>query len=228
MAAIDGRGARLRAVLPDRSGARRAGRALVAADPARHARRHDAVQRPARGLPGLSRSLLTKRLRQFERAGLVERLDSEYLLTDAGRELEPIVFGLGAWGAQWTFGEPDPDELDPELLVWWMHTRLDTSGLPGRRHVLHIRFTDDPQAVLDRDRERHAVGVPRRPRLRSRRHDHVRRSRSLLPGVARPDAAPGRDRAPGSVEFDGPRALTRRMPEVLQLSPVADIVGSAG
>ena len=50
-----------------------------------------------RGLPGLSRSLLTKRLRQFERAGLVERLGNEYLLTDAGRQLEPIVFGIGKW-----------------------------------------------------------------------------------------------------------------------------------
>src|SRR5215831_17193945 len=65
----------------------------------------------ARGLPGLSRSLLSKRLRQFERAGLVERLDGAYVLSDAGRELEPIVFGLGAWGARWTFGEPTADEL---------------------------------------------------------------------------------------------------------------------
>ena len=70
-----------------------------------------------RGLPGLSRSLLTKRLRQFERAGLVERLGNEYLLTDAGRQLEPIVFGIGEWGAEWTFGDPDPEELDPDVLV---------------------------------------------------------------------------------------------------------------
>ncbi len=32
----------------------------------------------ARGLPGLSRSLLAKRLRQLEVAGIVERLDGEY------------------------------------------------------------------------------------------------------------------------------------------------------
>jgi DNA-binding HxlR family transcriptional regulator len=52
----------------------------------------------SRGLPGLSRSLLTKRLRELEQANLVERLDGEYLLTEAGRDLEPIVFGFGAWG----------------------------------------------------------------------------------------------------------------------------------
>jgi hypothetical protein len=31
----------------------------------------------------------------------------------------------------------------------------------------------------------------------------------------------------GQLEFDGPRALTRRMPQVLQLSPVADLVRAA-
>ncbi len=97
----------------------------------------------ARGLPGLSRSLLSKRLRGFERAGIAERVGSQYVLTSAGRELEPIVFGLGSWGARWTFGDPDPDELDAELLVWWMHSRIDTSVLPGDHHVVHIRFTDD-------------------------------------------------------------------------------------
>ena len=45
----------------------------------------------ARGLPGLSRSLLTQRLRSLERAGLVVRVDGEYLLTDSGHELEPVA-----------------------------------------------------------------------------------------------------------------------------------------
>ena len=99
----------------------------------------------ARGLPGLSRSLLAKRLRQLERAGIVDRVGGRYVLTPSGRELEPVVFGIGAWGARWTFGDPDPAELDAELLVWWIHTRLDTSDLPGRRHVVRLGFTDDPR-----------------------------------------------------------------------------------
>jgi len=95
-------------------------------------------------LPGLSRSLLSRRLRQFEVAGLVEQIGSDYLLTDAGEELRPLVMGFASWGAKWVFGEPDPDELDAELLVWWIHDRLDVSGLPGKRQVFHIRFSDDP------------------------------------------------------------------------------------
>lgn len=179
----------------------------------------------ARGLPGLSRSLLTKRLRQFERAGLVERLHGEYLLTPSGRELEPIVFGLGAWGARWTFGEPDPDELDPALLVWWMHTRLDTSDFPGRRHVLQIRFTDDPQrywivveagvpSVCDSD-PGFEVDVVVTSDVRSLYDVWLGR-------IPIRDAM--RD---GRLEFVGPSALTRRMPAVFQFSPVAPIMHAA-
>src|SRR4051794_5824488 len=49
----------------------------------------------ARGLPGLSRTLLSKRLRQLERAGIVEHVDDRYLLTPAGLDLHAVVFGLG-------------------------------------------------------------------------------------------------------------------------------------
>ena len=109
----------------------------------------------ARGLPGLSRSLLTKRLRQFER-GRTGRASRRGVRrsADAGRDLEPIVFGLGAWGARWTFGEPAPDELDPELLVWSMHTRLDTSELPGTPHRAPHPVHRRRPTLLDRDRRR--------------------------------------------------------------------------
>ena len=48
-----------------------------------------------RGNPGLSRALLTRRLRQLMSAGVVERHDDgSYQLTESGRALEPVVFGL--------------------------------------------------------------------------------------------------------------------------------------
>jgi DNA-binding HxlR family transcriptional regulator len=56
-----------------------------------------------RGVPLMSSSLLTKRLRQLERAGIIERrqrLDghgSEYHLTPAGQELGPVVAQMGVW-----------------------------------------------------------------------------------------------------------------------------------
>jgi DNA-binding HxlR family transcriptional regulator len=179
----------------------------------------------ARGLPGLSRSLLTRRLRQLERAGLVERARGEYLLTEAGRDLEPIVFGLGAWGARWTFGDPETGELDAELLVWWMHMRLDTSGLPGRRHVFQVRFTDDRRlfwivvesgdpsvCLVDPGFE---VDVTITSDLKSLYQ--VWLGRMPVKEAIRS----------GLLSFAGPGALTRRMPAVLRLSPMAGVVSSA-
>lgn len=176
----------------------------------------------ARGLPGLSRSLLTKRLRQFERAGIVERVGNDYLLTDSGRQLEPIVFGLGAWGARWTFGEPEPEELDAEVLVWWMHTKLDTSGLPGKRQVLHIRFTDDPKLfwiVIEN-------GVPSVCLSEPGFEVDVTITSGLsslyevwLGRMSMRDAL----RA-GRLHFSGQSAFVKRMPTVLALSPVAPLV----
>ncbi len=94
----------------------------------------------SRGNPRLSRTLLSKRLRQLERSGIVEHVGDEYLLTPAGRELYDIVFGLGNWAARWMFHEPRDSELDPQLLMWWVHDRLDFSSVTAERVVLEFRF----------------------------------------------------------------------------------------
>ncbi|HEY7022048.1 MAG TPA: helix-turn-helix domain-containing protein [Ktedonobacterales bacterium] len=101
-----------------------------------------------RGLPGLSRTLLAKRLRQLERAGVVERrVDTArqrmtaYHLTPAGRELQTVIDALLVWGATWAFGDPSPDMLDPLLLMWWMRERVNTALLPEGRTVIQFDFT---------------------------------------------------------------------------------------
>jgi DNA-binding HxlR family transcriptional regulator/putative sterol carrier protein len=180
----------------------------------------------ARGLPGLSRSLLSKRLRQLERAGLIERLGNDYLLTEAGRDLQPVLFGLGAWGAKWTFGDPDPRELDCEVLVWWMHNRLDTSGLPGRRHVFHLRFLDDPKQfwiVIESGVASVCLSDPGYEVDVTISAELDALYQVWLGRVPLQDATRS-----GRVTFEGPSALVRRMPGVFQLSPVADIVSAAG
>ncbi len=142
----------------------------------------------ARGLPGLSRTLLTKRLRHLERFGVVERSGTHYVLTASGRALEPVVFGLAQWGAEWMFGDPLPDELDAQLLVWWMHSRVDTSGLAGERHVLHLRFADDARRFWIVVEHGTPVRVHERPRVPGRRDDQQRR-RLVVCRVAGPSAA---------------------------------------
>ncbi len=95
----------------------------------------------------MSRGLLSKRLDQLERDGLVERADGGYQPTPACEELRPLIFGLAEWGARWAFGEPRPDELDPTVLMWWIRGGIDPdrlldAGPTGGRAVLHVRVPD--------------------------------------------------------------------------------------
>ena len=178
----------------------------------------------ARSLPGLSRGLLAKRLRQLETAGIIERLGSRYLLTESGRGLEPVVRALSEWGAAWTFGDPEPEELDAAVLVWWMHGRLDTSGLPGQRHVFHIRFTDDPQPfwiVVEAGEPSVCLADPGFDADVVITSDVGSLFQVWMGRLSLRDAT----RA-GRVELLGPAALTRRMPAVLRLSHVAPIVAA--
>src|SRR5215469_10849580 len=100
-----------------------------------------------RGLPRISRALLASRLRQLQRAGLVEkrpgttgRAPSEYHLTQAGRELFTVIDSLKLWGETWAFADPSEEDLDPVLLMWWLHNRVDVSSLPRRRVVVQFDF----------------------------------------------------------------------------------------
>ncbi len=101
-----------------------------------------------RGLPGLSTGLLAKRLRQLQRAGIIEkqalssgRQTTAYQLTAAGRALEPVIGALLTWGANWAFGDPSPDQLDPLLLLWWMHDHVDRAALPEGRVAIQFDFS---------------------------------------------------------------------------------------
>ena len=105
-----------------------------------------------RGLPRMSPSLLSKRLRQLVRSGIVDRRDDggevRYSLTAAGWELRPIIEALGAWGIRW-IGELGDEDLDPQLLLWDMHRNIDHAATPGGRTVVQFRFPDLPAKARD-------------------------------------------------------------------------------
>lgn len=104
-----------------------------------------------RGVPKMSRSLLSRRLSELEEAGLIERrlLEDEghpaYHLTPAGEALRPIIIQLGAWGKRWVKHEIARDELDAGLLMWDMQRCIEQDQLPTRRITVHFRFTDAPE-----------------------------------------------------------------------------------
>jgi DNA-binding HxlR family transcriptional regulator len=103
----------------------------------------------ARGLPGMSRTLLTRRLRQLEDAGVVRsepkpgRRGRVYELTDAGRDLWSVIEPLAAWGQRWI--ELQPEHTDPSFVLWaWVHVHLRRDRLPKRRVVVEFEFPDQP------------------------------------------------------------------------------------
>jgi DNA-binding HxlR family transcriptional regulator len=104
-----------------------------------------------RCLPGISRSVLAQRLKQLERAGIVEREAGpsgrtvRYALTAAGRELQPVVHVIGEWGASWAFPDPDPAELDTDLLMRWISRHIAHDQLPAERRVVRFDFTTPQQ-----------------------------------------------------------------------------------
>ncbi len=106
-----------------------------------------------RGVPRMSPALLSKRLRELEAVGVVARervpgapeIDA-YRLTDAGRDLQPVIEAIGMWGQKWVETEPTLENLDPELLMWDMRRNLNTDPVPDRRMVIEFIYPELPEA----------------------------------------------------------------------------------
>ncbi len=101
-----------------------------------------------KGAPLLSPTLLSSRLKKLARAGVIESRGHEgartYHLTEAGRELRPVVELLGAWGHRWVRSSLADGDLDAGLLMWDMRRSFDAKGLPGRRVVVQFDYPDAP------------------------------------------------------------------------------------
>jgi DNA-binding HxlR family transcriptional regulator len=106
------------------------------------------------GLPLISRTLLIHRLRELEDAGVVESSPlaegrgREYRLTKAGEEFREVIERLGAWGQKHVGHQFAPDNLDPSLLMWAMHRRVDVSRLPKSRVVVRFEFRGVPARCM--------------------------------------------------------------------------------
>ncbi|MFZ9053251.1 MAG: winged helix-turn-helix transcriptional regulator [Woeseiaceae bacterium] len=101
-----------------------------------------------KGVPLMSPSLLSSRLKSLEAAGVIRREKTgrgvTYSLTDSGEELRSIIEQLGVWGQRWARSDMSKKDLDPSLLMWDMHRRIDTSYFGDERTVLRFEFVDYP------------------------------------------------------------------------------------
>jgi DNA-binding HxlR family transcriptional regulator len=101
-----------------------------------------------RGVPLMSPSLLSKRLKELEEAGVIATAPTgqpgvvEYKLTQAGEDLRPVVMSLGIWGQRWVESSVSLKNLDPSLLMWDMRRNLDPTPLPARRCTVNFLYPD--------------------------------------------------------------------------------------
>ena len=99
----------------------------------------------AAGLPRIPSNILAARLKELQAAGVIRRVPRSrviiYELTPYGRELEPVVLALGAWGFK-ALGEPREEQiLTPDAMTMSLRTafRPDVAaGLPATAYAARL------------------------------------------------------------------------------------------
>lgn len=105
-----------------------------------------------RGVPGMSPTLLSTRLKGMEELGLITRKKNlrngniDYKMTEIGQELSPIVFALGKWAHRNIDAEVTLENLDAKLLMWNVRRKIDVSKFTPTKKVIQFKFIE-----LDKD-----------------------------------------------------------------------------
>lgn len=106
-----------------------------------------------RGAPLLSPTLLSTRLKQLIKAGVVEvhegNSSQTYHLSRSGQELRPIIENLGIWGHHWVGSNLSDGDLDAGLLMWDMRRSVNPQVFPDKRVVVQFEYPDAPQGARD-------------------------------------------------------------------------------
>ena len=98
-----------------------------------------------RGIPRISRTMLSERLQALISVGAIARSDGEhgheYGLTEAGKELANLVGALAVWGQRWLPRSAKDEDNDLEPLLLDMQRRVRFDALP--KHPIVVRFQID-------------------------------------------------------------------------------------
>jgi DNA-binding HxlR family transcriptional regulator len=101
-----------------------------------------------RGVPLMSRPLLSQRLLELTSEGAVQPTPAGvYQLTETGHALEPVIRAMGLWVRRWVESEVNGPDWDAGVLMWDMRRRIDTSALPPGRTVMQFDFRDAPEEM---------------------------------------------------------------------------------
>ena len=185
-----------------------------------------------RGVPRMSPALLSKRLKDLEAAGIVKRSPApgepdlfEYRLTEAGRDLKPVIEAVGAWGQRWIETEVSLENLDPNLLMWDMRRNIDPKPMPQRRNVIQVIFTDQKEArrnwwlIVEPNREVDLCSVDPGFDVDLYLSTDLRTMTKIWMGYA----TIGQVKEQGSLIVTGNKELERNLRSWLTLSPFAKV-----
>jgi DNA-binding HxlR family transcriptional regulator len=102
-----------------------------------------------RGVPGISPTLLSKRLKEMEKNGLIQRIQDRgsgevgYTTTPMVDELQPTVHALGKWAHRSIDTEITLENLDARLLMWNVRRRINAEALPkGKTTVIQFTYPE--------------------------------------------------------------------------------------
>lgn len=102
-----------------------------------------------RGLPRMSRSVLSTRLKTLLDAGLVDRLEDadgvQWVPTEAGAALWPVLEALGVWAQHHLRRDVSEDELDVSLLMWDIRRNVSAERLGPPPVVVKFHLHDAPE-----------------------------------------------------------------------------------
>jgi len=200
---------------------------LILRDLAAGATRFSELQR---GVPLMSPTLLSRRLKELEAEGVVQRKRAPngrswtYHLTPSGHEFIPLVVALGVWGQRWTRRQLARDEVDVTLLAWALERSVDASAFGKASTVIRIEFNDQRAAkskwwFVNRDGACELCledpGYEVDLYLTTTVRDMIY--------IVRGDLSLARALDDGRLEADGPRALRGRLRAWLNLSPLTRV-----
>lgn len=107
-----------------------------------------------RRLPLMSKTLLTQRLRELERYGIVDIAEKEtgaghvYCLTPAGEDFRPIIEMMSVWGQRHTRNILEPEDFDPHFLLMSVQSQIPQSAFPLERFVICFVFRNLPGSTV--------------------------------------------------------------------------------
>lgn len=172
------------------------------------------------GLPGIGTNLLTTRLKDLERYGVVRRTtlpppaaSKVYELTELGRSLEPVIAALGRWGLEFLDTPDREDDLRPAWAVVAMRSALKQEAARGLQETYEFRIDKEAFHLRIKDGEVEALqGSAVDPEL------VVRGSTQAFLALVAGQLEPAEALESGEIRIEGEQETLARCLEIFGLS----------